>query len=345
MALTPQTSMQAQAAASEIPGRVEYAALPASSERFGHAESPSWDSETATLTWVDQTEATVVVGHLTDRGQIVVERRMQVAGGLGAAVRSADDGWVAACTNGFVHVDRHGRARTLAELPSRAEGAARARMNDAKCDPAGRLWAGTSAPARALGQAALLRLDTGGRVRTILSDATVCNGMAWTADGRTMYFIDTASGGVDEIALDERGLSVARRQIIKIDPSQGEPDGMCIDHERHLWIAIWGSGTVARYTPRGDLVGIVRVDAPQVTSCAFVSGERLVITTSRLGYDASEDARHAHAGRLFIADVGIGGPPAVRFQLRSGAGLDGNLGRREASGLWHAATSEYRWTF
>lgn len=299
------------------PHLARYTSKPVSAERFHHAESPGWDAAEGALFWVDQEAGEFFVGHYDQGSQaLTVRHRIHVGIGLGAVVPTADEGvFMAACTDGFIAVDLTGRRRSSAPLP-RVSGGRHARMNDGKCDPHGRFWAGTSAIGRAPNGADLFVLEPTGRVRVALEAVTVSNGLAWGAGGASMYFIDTPTRRIEELILGADGLPARRRPLIGID-GDGEPDGMCIDDQGCLWVALWGSGAVHRYSVSGELLGVVDVDAPQVTSCAFGRPQgHLFITTSRKGYDEHARRRFPNAGRIFLAQVDVGGPLAAPYRRR-----------------------------
>jgi sugar lactone lactonase YvrE len=190
------------------------------------------------------------------------------------------------------------------------------RMNDGKCDPGGRFWAGTMAFEVTPGAAALYRLDPDLQVTRVVSGVTLSNGLGWSLDGRQMFYIDSMSHGVDVFDFEPADGSLGeRRRLITIAPDEGLPDGMTVDAEGCLWVALHGSGSIRRYTPDGHVDRVVRVPPTMVTSCAFGGPDLtdLYITTMNLGL--SEEARRAQplAGGLFRCQPGVRGLPAYRF--------------------------------
>lgn len=186
------------------------------------------------------------------------------------------------------------------------------RMNDGGCDPDGRFYCGSMAYDSAAGRGCLYRLDPDGSARVVLDGVTVSNGLAWSPDGATAYYVDSQTYRVD--AFDyarEPGLS-GRRPLVRLDPSAGIPDGLTVDADGYLWVALHGGGAVHRYAPDGKLDGRVEVPVSQVTACTFGGADldRLYITTSRLG--AGQAAEPA-AGAVFRADVAVTGLPAATF--------------------------------
>lgn len=291
-----------------------YAAAPATTDRGEHTEGPCWDPRTGRLVWVDQYDGLVRIAEHAG-GRLSVVRTHDVGSAVGAVVPSAhDDGWFVACAQGFAHLAADGRLTTLAQ-PEAETGSpgVQTRMNDGKCDSSGRFWAGSMAWDKRSGAGSLYRLETDLAVTVMLRDVTISNGLAWTADGATLYFIDTPMQRVDAFAVSPDGSLHDRRPVVQL--ADGFPDGMCIDVEGCLWVAVWGGSAVHRYTPDGTLAAVVEVDAPQVSSCCLggTDGRTLFVTTSQEGMDA--DARDAHpkSGHLFAARVDVPGAPASMF--------------------------------
>ena len=277
------------------------------------AEGPVWDVETGTLVWVD------IMGHRVHRLDPKTGRDTSIDVGLavGAAVLRADNqGLVLAMRDGFALLDE---ASGTVDLVAPVEiDQPNNRMNDGKCDPAGRFWAGTMGFDPVPGTGALYRLDSNLRVEKMVGDITLSNGLDWTDDGRSMYYIDSTTQGVDVFDFDvEHGTLGARRRLITIQPSEGLPDGMTVDAEGGLWVALHGSGTLRRYTPDGKLDRVVRVP-PSMVTCPSFGGpdfEDLYITTMSYGMSEAERSAQPLAGALFHCRPGVRGRPAHRFKL------------------------------
>ena len=167
-------------------------------------------------------------------------------------------------------------------------------------------WHTTSA-----GPRQLFRLDPTLR-RTVLGDVTVSNGLAWTADGAHAYYIDTPTGRIDLFDADGAAGLSDRRPFVRIDPADGHPDGLTLDAEGRVWVALFGGSAVRCYSPDGALVEVVDLPAPKVTACTFGGPEldELFITTSRQG-DSPE--AHPAAGAVFRHRSGVRG---VRVNVR-----------------------------
>jgi sugar lactone lactonase YvrE len=285
---------------------MELTAEPCSPVRVEHAEGPFWYGDR--LGWVD-----IMAGRLWVAGfdgmQLTGPRSYDVGRPLGAAVPRRDGGWVLAAGTAFLALDEDG---TVTQLTDDLADASSVRMNDGKCDPAGRFWAGTMDYGETRPIASLYVFD--GAVRRLLDDVTISNGLGWSPDHRTMYYIDTPTGRVDAFDYDERtGEATGRRLFATVEG--GHPDGMTVDAEGFLWVALWGGGAVRRFDPSGRPAGIVRLPVTNVSSCAFggPDGSTLFVTTSQQGLSEEQREAEPDAGRIFRVEPGVGGPPATPF--------------------------------
>jgi sugar lactone lactonase YvrE len=276
-------------------------------------EGPAWDERSGDVLWVDITGRAVHAHRLADGTQ----RTFALRSAVGAVVprEETGDGWLALLEHGPALLDEDGTVRalgTFAEAGGRAPMTA-TRANDAKCDPLGRCWCGTMAWDQSPGQGALYRLDPGARVPTrILDGVTISNGLAWSSDARTMYFIDTPTQLISSFDYDLESAALAnRRTLVEIPAADGMPDGMAIDADGCLWVAFWGGGAVRRYMPDGRLDRVITFPCAQVTSCAFVGPalDRLVVTSARIGLAEPEPL----AGSTFIVDPGVTGTATAAF--------------------------------
>ena len=222
-----------------------------------------------------------------------------------APVRDAPGSWLAAAGTGFWELDPAGARQLAAPEPVTGK---EWRMNDGVADPAGRYWAGSMACDQSPKGGALYRLDPDGRVHTVLTGLTIANGPAFTPDGRTMYLSDTPLGLVQRFDVDPAtGELSGRRDFVQLDPgSEGAPDGLTVDADGFLWVALFGGGAVRRYRPDGQLDRTVAVPARQPTSVCLV-GSRLVVTSGRGGLDrpGPDD------GAVMVTDAGAQGLPAL----------------------------------
>jgi sugar lactone lactonase YvrE len=189
-------------------------------------------------------------------------------------------------------------------------------MNDAACDPQGRFWTGSMAYDQHPGGGRLLRCDPDGTVRVVLPDRTVANGLGWSPDGRTLYHADSGPGVVTAYAVDpDTGDLGPGEELIR--PEHGVPDGLTVDDEGALWVALHGAGEVRRYAPDGRTLTVVTLPVSQPTSVAIggASGRRLFVTTAWENFDERQRAAQPEAGRVFaVDDVGVGAPPVRAYR-------------------------------
>jgi sugar lactone lactonase YvrE len=180
------------------------------------------------------------------------------------------------------------------------------RMNDGGCDPQGRFYCGTMAYDETPGAGTLYRLDPDGSVSVTLRGVTISNGLQWNRAGDTVYYADTPTGRVDSFDFDApSGAFTDRRTFTEISDG-GHPDGMAIDEEDGIWVALWGGSAVHRYDSAGQLDLVVELPVSNVTACAFGGPElrTLFITTSRQGLDPDDQPE---AGAVFRYDAGVRG--------------------------------------
>jgi sugar lactone lactonase YvrE len=273
-------------------------------------EGPVWDDREQCVWWVDMLGESI---HRTDpvTGQDDVIPVGQMVGALGLRLRG---GLVVAVRNGFIAVDpASGRIERVADVEADRPSS---RMNDGKVDPQGRFWAGTTDIDHRPELGTLYRLDADLTVSPMLADVTISNGLDWTADGATMYFIDTPTRQVDRFSFEPSTGSIGQRETaVSIRPGAGNPDGMTLDAEDHLWVALWDGWAVERYAPDGSLELRVDVPAAQTSSCTFGGSDLdlLFITTAQKEFPVGGKPDQPHAGGLFACRPGVRGRPAHRF--------------------------------
>jgi sugar lactone lactonase YvrE len=190
------------------------------------------------------------------------------------------------------------------------------RLNDAKCDPAGRLYAGSMSTTGQTGAAALYRVDGDWQVSTVLTGTTISNGMGWSPDGSRMYFNDTAANTVYAFDYDpDAGMATRQRVLCTLGPDDGHPDGLTVDADGYVWVACYGGSAVRRFAPSGELDGVLRLPVSNVTSCAFGGPalDELFITTAYENLSEAERAEQPDAGRVFRHRPGVTGLPGVAF--------------------------------
>lgn len=285
-----------------IPARQVEVALAAGAEV---GEGPLWDQRDQVLLWVDIPRRAVHrfdpasgTDTVSDVGQMV-----------GAVALTSGGGLMLALQDGFA-LFHSGQVEMITPVEAEDPGM---RMNDGYVDPQGRFWAGTMSVDESNRNGSLYRLDPGGEVTRTLRGLGISNGIDWSPDGRTMYFADTAPRTVDAFDFDgPTGRLSNRRNLLTFPPGGGSPDGLVVDAEGCLWVALWGGSAVHRYTPDGQLALKVELPVAQVTKPAFGGPDRsdLYITTARRG-------RHdePHAGDIFVVrGAGFHGQRIHRFQ-------------------------------
>lgn len=274
-------------------------------------EGPTWDAATSTLMRCDITAGRVhrvrpgappIQNEVIDFGDVVSFAVPRRAGGFLAGVRHE-----------IVSVAPDGTRSTIAAVETDRDDN---RFNDAKCDPAGRLWAGTMSMVREPQSAALYRLEAGGEPMKVLDGLVIANGLDWSADGKLMYFIDSPTQRIDIMDFDlSEGWPVDRRPFVEIDPADGLPDGLTVDAEGGVWVALFGGGQVCRYDADGRLDAVVQLPTSNCTCPVFGGPEldELYITTARHRLDADQLAAQPLAGAVFRVQPGIRGRPAWTF--------------------------------
>lgn len=272
-----------------------------------HGEGPVWISETARLSVVDLLAGDILTidtnGALTDRRSV---------GTIAAAFRPrVDGGLVIAVERGFALLSPGGDLTALPEV----WGDPGVRMNDGACDARGRFLCGSMAYDEAPGRGSLHRLELDGSTTTVLEGLTISNGLAFSADGTTAVLVDSPTQQVRRYLLPaDDGPWRDYEVVVEIDPAIGTPDGLCVDAEGGIWVALWGGSAVHRYTADGVLTDVVTLPVPQVTACALGGddGRTLFITTSARGVDRDEQPE---AGAVFSARVAIAGEPVLPCSL------------------------------
>ncbi|HET7929730.1 MAG TPA: SMP-30/gluconolactonase/LRE family protein [Actinomycetota bacterium] len=267
-------------------------------------EGPSWDPATGRLIWVDITAEVVHRFDPATGG----DERFEIGQPVGAAVPTSGGRLALAISDGFALLDpATGAVERIADVEV---GLADTMMNDGKCDPAGRLWAGTKDANGSRPLGSLYRLGADRGTMRMLTGLTVSNGLGWSPDRRAMYFIDSPTQRVDVFDFDLDGGEIAnRRTLVEIPNAWGLPDGMTVDEDGFLWVAFWGGSAMRRFDPMGGLASTVEFPVSQVTSCAF-GGEDLsdlYVTTARDGLTESQLAAQPLAGALFTLTPGVRG--------------------------------------
>jgi len=276
----------------------------ATSEVFQLAEGPVWDAAGARLLWVDILAGAVLEGRLS-AGLVEVAHRHDFPGMVSAVAVGQDAELLIAAQEQLVVLGPDGSRR---HGPRVLPPDARRRLNDGSTDPSGRFLVGTLSLDGPSEDEVLVRLEPDGSLTEIDDDLTLSNGLAWSLDGRLMYSVDTLRRVVYVREYDvASGASSGRRVHVRLD--DGHPDGIAVDAEGHLWVAVWGLGQVRRYAPDGALVDRLDVPAPHVSSVAFAEEDlrTLVITTATAELSDEQLRENPDSGALFTARVDVPG--------------------------------------
>lgn len=292
-------------------------AVPCTSEQAILGEGARWDARRDELLRVDILAGRVFRDRVEGDGSFTPIADYDLPGTVGAiAPIEGDTGWVLAANRGFAYLALDGRTHHLSEVAP--EGT---RMNDAACDPVGRLWAGTKAHDNRAGGGALYRLERDGHVERVLDGLTISNGIGWSPDGSTMYLADTVPRVIHAFRFDlERGTISDGRILATVSDVGAGPDGLTVDADGDIWVAIFGGGCVQRYSPNGVLRQVLSVPAAQTTSCAFGGrGLRWLFVTTATE-DWSDDQRRADpsAGLVYRLETDATGRPAAPFRPEPG---------------------------
>jgi sugar lactone lactonase YvrE len=285
-----------------------FSATVASERAYALAEGPIWDEERGRVLWVDINAGHVHSGSI-DGSVIEPGDQLSFDETVGAVVCAADGALLVAGQRDLYRVGRDCGRELLANVVAATKNS---RLNDGACDPAGRFLVGSLALDARERDECLWQIGQGGSVAIIDDDLTVSNGLAWSADGAVLYSVDSTPGIVWSRPYDAAsGSWGARAATIRID--DGSPDGLCMDTDGTLWIAIWGAGEVRRYTPVGEHLATIAVPAPHTSSVAFVGAARdtLLITTARADLSPAQLEEFPLSGRLFTAKVDAAGLPST----------------------------------
>jgi len=250
----------------------------------------------------------LTLGHKEPHTEAAVLAAVDVPLGAVAPRLGAPGTWIAAAGTGIAVLTEPSTLQWIGTVTD--DSITPTRVNDGVCDPSGRFWVSTMAYDNTVGVGSLHRLDPDGTITQVLTGLTVPNGPAWSPDGATMYLASSTESRIDAYTLDPADGSLgAGRQFVQLD-GDVSPDGMTVDDEGFVWVAIWNGSAVHRYSPDGELDGAVWLPTSRPTSCWFGGPDRnrLFVTTATYGLE--DDAA---AGWVYALDVGVTGPPAVPF--------------------------------
>lgn len=275
-------------------------------------EGAIWNYETGELMWID------ITGKILNfyNPKIGNNKEMFTGQMIGTVVPCESGMELVALENGIFSIDSKTGTKKLiaspeADLPNN-------RFNDGKCDPAGRFWVGTMSMNDEKEAGALYRLDSDSSIHKMIENVSISNGIAWSLDSAKMYYIDTPTQKVMRYDYYNKTGAISNpKTAIEVSPDLGSPDGMTIDAEGNLWIALWGGSAVGCWNPEtGKLIRKIKVPAKNVTSCAFGDDDlgTLYITTARTNTTDKELNKFPYAGGVFKTTPGVTGVKAFFYK-------------------------------
>lgn len=276
-------------------------------------EGPLWDAKRKVICWID-----ILQGHIHEYSLAKnTHRTIRAHQMIGAVALRTNGNFLAALQNGFGFIDRQSGEVSMIANPEAH--LTNNRFNDGKCDPAGRFVAGTMSFSEEPQAGNVYVLENDLSVSKKIEGVTVSNGMAWSSDHKTFYYIDTPTSKVWAYDYDKTtGYIKNKKMAIKVPEQDGYPDGMTIDHEGMLWIGHWDGWQVSRWNPAtGRKLQHIKLPVACVTSCTF-GGENLddlYITTASTGLTGEQLQKQPLAGSLFVVrNCGFSGEPAFEFK-------------------------------
>lgn len=277
-------------------------------------ESPIWDHRLKIIHWVDISSGVI---HSLDPDS---GKHQQFGTGeyTGMVALTESGKLLAAVGRDIELIDTRNNANARKTIASVEPGFEDNRFNDGKCDPAGRLWVGTMARSGTKGAGSLYMISADGDVQTKKKHISCSNGMGWSADRKTMYYIDTPTKKISAFDFDNATGDISNERVaVSLKNEDGFPDGMCVDAEGMIWVAMWGGGCVKRYDPKtGEKLLQIAMPAANITSCCF-GGDNLTdlyITSAREGVSENVLAEQPLAGSLFvIKNCGYKGGMSIPF--------------------------------
>lgn len=285
---------------------LSYAAIPGPLNRLG--EGPCWDDRRGRYMWVD------ILGGRAHWYNPSDGSAGSMAGPdwLSSLVPCRDGRFIAFAYHSYYMLDPE---TERFEFLGKVEGLEPdVRFNDCKCDGQGRIWAGTMAMDGQTPAGRLYRFDRELRPTAVLEKVTIANGLDWSPDGETMYFIDTVTRHIRAYEFrEDTGELSGERTVVRIPEGEGGPDGMTVDAEGMIWAAQWGGSRVCRWNPRtGERLLTVPLPAERTSSCAFGGiGLRTLLVTSAQGGEAGDGG--ALAGAAFLVETPFAGRPPFCF--------------------------------
>lgn len=274
-------------------------------------EGPTWSPRDGLLYWVDILTPSVHC-YDTARG---IDTESKIGSMVSAAIPKATGGLLVATPGGLMTLDFSQKTLTPfchpeADRPGN-------RYNDGKCDRMGRLWIGTLDMGTAANRGNLFRVDADSSWRKMDSGFTVANGLGWSPDNKHMYFTDSPRRTIYRYDFDLLAGTISNRQaFVTLEANDGTPDGMTVDEEGCLWVAVWDAWRVSRFSPKGEELLRIKMPVPRPTSCCFGGPnlDTLYITSASVRLNEEALAAAPLSGALFSIRIpGVRGLPETTF--------------------------------
>ena len=279
------------------------------SGRFTLAEGPQANPDDGTVSWVDIEACRIHIGRLIGDFGLEVLRTVQLSDRVGCAIPLSGGRFLVGLGRRLALVGENGRVDASRELLDEGR-----RFNDGIIDPAGRLIIGSLSLTGSSEGNVLLRLEHDGSITTLDDDVRLANGMGFSPDARTLYVVDSLAHVVYSRDYDSQSGAVGPRRIfVEIDDC--EPDGLAVDREGDVWVALWRGHGIRRFGADGTVTGEFKIGPPHVTSLCFVPGSRgVLVTTASYGMTDDDLVRYPDAGALFFARANSNGRPMFRWK-------------------------------
>lgn len=275
-------------------------------------EGAIWDYKSGQLHWIDiEAKLLHCYNPITKKNQTTVLPKR-----IGTVVPCDNEALLLALEDGLYYQNKQGKLNSC--IQKIEAGLNTNRCNDGKCDAKGRLWVGTMSLSADVPTGNLYKYSSIQGLQQVKNKITVSNGLAWNATNDTMYYIDTATSTIDIFDFDlKKGKIIGSKGKIKIPLNMGYPDGMTIDSEGMLWVALWNGAAVIRCNPLTEKIED-KIDLPgkHITSCAFGNKDlsTLYITSASIGLSKETLKKYPYSGSLFAINVGVKGVPANYFK-------------------------------
>jgi xylono-1,5-lactonase len=270
-------------------------------------EGPIWVEAEQALYWVDIKGKKIFRLSNGDLAQWETPWR------VGSIVPKASGGFIAGTDHGLAEIELNPERFEIFADPERDRPGNR--FNDGKVDRQGRFWAGSMDDAQRRASGALYRVDADRQVTRVDDEYRIANGPAFSPDGRTMYHNDTGRLVTYAFDVDDAGRPSGRRALIRHPGEGGHPDGITVDSQGCLWIALWGGWCVRRFSESGELLRTIRLPVQQPSSCAFGGPglDRLFVTSARETLGDDQLRMQPSAGGLFVLEAGVTGIAELPF--------------------------------